>query len=102
MSDRAEAVKATGLALKAVLGEAGRDMDANVAAKLTKALGEGLCYQYHAAWPVLLPVLQTLVEVPRNLIILFYACNLDLKISNTCNLLGLWPRAWPYQGGMSG
>jgi len=63
LSDRAEAVKATGLALKAVLGEAGRDMDSNVAAKLTKVLGEGLCYQYHAAWPVLLPVLQTLVEV---------------------------------------
>ena len=66
LSDRAEAVRATGLALKAVLGEAGRDMDANVAAKLAKALGEGLCYQYHAAWPVLLPVLQTLVEVLKN------------------------------------
>ena len=68
LSDRAEAVKATGLAMKAVLGEAGRDMDSNVAAKLTKVLGEGLCYQYHAAWPVLLPVLQTLVEVASDIL----------------------------------
>ena len=92
LSDRAEAVRATGLALKAVLGEAGRNMDVNVAAKLAKALGEGLCYQYHAAWPVLLPVLQTLVEV--------------LKTTNfvpiTKSYNGLWPRAWPYQGGMPG
>ena len=77
LSDRAEAVKATGLALKAVLGEAGRDMEANVAAKLTKALGEGLCYQYHAAWPVLLPVLQTLVEVPKHII-----CSYDQRCFN--------------------
>jgi len=45
-------------------------------------LGEGLCYQYHAAWPVLLPVLQTLVEVASDILHLIL-----IMITN------IWPMA---------
>ena len=63
LSDRAEVVRAGGVALGAVLGELGRGIEGSLASKLVEILGEGLKYNYNRAWQTVLSVLAIMVEV---------------------------------------
>jgi len=63
LSDRGEVVKAAGLALRAVLSEVGSNLSVGVAGKVMAVLGEAMNYQYHTAWPTVLGILQTAMEV---------------------------------------
>ena len=63
LSDRAEVVRAGGVALGAVLGELGRGIEGALATKLVEILGEGLKYNYNRAWQTVLSVLAIMVEV---------------------------------------
>ena len=66
LSDRAEVVRAAGVAATAVLGELGREITGGLAGKMVGLLGlEGLQYQYSRAWHTVLTVLSTLTEVSR-------------------------------------
>jgi len=63
LSDRAEIVRAAGLAVRAVLGEVGSSLGKVVAGKVVEVLGEGVKYQYSGSWQTVLGVLATAVEV---------------------------------------
>jgi len=63
LSDRAEIVRAAGLALRAVLNEVGHNVGKVVAGRIMEVLGEGVKYQYSGAWQTVLGVLVTVVEV---------------------------------------
>merc|ERR1719228_132866 len=63
LSDRAEVVRAAGLAVKAVLGEVGRGVGKVVGSRVVEILAEGVKYQYSGAWQTVLGVLVIVVEV---------------------------------------
>ena len=63
LSDRAEVVKAAGVAVGAVMSELGREVTGGLAGKITEVLGQGLKYQYSRAWHTVLVVLAKTVEV---------------------------------------
>ena len=64
-SDRAEVVKAGGVAVGAVLGELGRDIGTggNFAANIVQTLSQGLKYNYNRGWQTVLSVLGIMVQV---------------------------------------
>ena len=63
LSDRAEVVKAGGVAIGAVLSELGRDVTGSLAQKLVELLSQGLKYNYNRAWQTVLSVLAITIEV---------------------------------------
>ena len=50
MSDRAEVVRAAGVAAGAVLSELGRSVTGHLATRIVDTLGLGLKYTYNRAW----------------------------------------------------
>merc|ERR1719270_816995 len=62
-SDRAEVVKAGGVAVGAVLGELGRDIGTGGAANIAQTLSQGLKYNYNRGWQTVLSVLGIMVQV---------------------------------------
>ena len=61
-SSKPEVVKSSGLALRAVLTETLQQVDRDTCGKVVEELSNGLKYQYHTAWNIVLPILATLTE----------------------------------------